>query len=250
MAQDQSRFPGIEIWKDIPRYEGYYKVSNLGRVQSLARDINKGNKHPRSKLTEKQVLQIVSEIEKGVSITELGKRYGIGKYVIFDIKKGDSWGWLTGRGGSKYYGIKTKILKTSIGSGGYPNVTLCKDGTIRWFNVHSLVMLAFIGPCPKGLEIRHYPDPEKSNCRLDNLSYGTHLENEADKDEHGTRPKGELVGTSVLTNTVIREIDRLLRMGVAGRDLAKRYKVHDSYISRIKLGLTWRWLTGRSYHGR
>jgi len=28
-----------EIWKDVPGYEGYYKVSNLGRVRSLDRTI-------------------------------------------------------------------------------------------------------------------------------------------------------------------------------------------------------------------
>ena len=28
-----------EIWKDIIGYEGYYKISNLGRVKSLARNI-------------------------------------------------------------------------------------------------------------------------------------------------------------------------------------------------------------------
>lgn len=26
-----------EVWKDIPGYEGYYQVSNLGRIKSLAR---------------------------------------------------------------------------------------------------------------------------------------------------------------------------------------------------------------------
>jgi hypothetical protein len=31
-----------EIWKDIPNYEGYYQVSNLGRIKSLAREVNKG----------------------------------------------------------------------------------------------------------------------------------------------------------------------------------------------------------------
>jgi len=32
-----------EIWKDIPEYEGYYQVSNLGRVKSLDRFIDKKN---------------------------------------------------------------------------------------------------------------------------------------------------------------------------------------------------------------
>lgn len=31
-----------EIWKDVIGYEGLYKVSNLGRVKSLARKVNNG----------------------------------------------------------------------------------------------------------------------------------------------------------------------------------------------------------------
>jgi len=34
-----------EIWKDIPNYEGYYQVSNLGRVKSLKR-----NRSPKEKI--------------------------------------------------------------------------------------------------------------------------------------------------------------------------------------------------------
>lgn len=33
----------LEIWKDIPGYEGYYQVSNYGRVKSLERYILGGN---------------------------------------------------------------------------------------------------------------------------------------------------------------------------------------------------------------
>ena len=29
----------IEIWKDVENYEGFYQVSNLGRVRSLERDV-------------------------------------------------------------------------------------------------------------------------------------------------------------------------------------------------------------------
>ena len=31
----------VEIWRDIPEYEGLYQVSNLGRVKSLSRYINR-----------------------------------------------------------------------------------------------------------------------------------------------------------------------------------------------------------------
>lgn len=32
-----------EIWRDIEGYEGYYQISNLGRVKSLERDVYKSN---------------------------------------------------------------------------------------------------------------------------------------------------------------------------------------------------------------
>lgn len=32
-----------EQWKDIPEYEGYYMVSDLGRVKTLHRTIKKSN---------------------------------------------------------------------------------------------------------------------------------------------------------------------------------------------------------------
>lgn len=40
-----------EIWKDIPNYEGFYQVSNLGRVKSLAREIlGKRNRKVKEKI--------------------------------------------------------------------------------------------------------------------------------------------------------------------------------------------------------
>lgn len=32
-----------EIWKDIENYEGYYQISNLGRLKSLERNIPRFN---------------------------------------------------------------------------------------------------------------------------------------------------------------------------------------------------------------
>lgn len=42
-----------EIWKDIPNYEGFYQISNLGRVKSLARVVVR--KSPNRKNTEQVV---------------------------------------------------------------------------------------------------------------------------------------------------------------------------------------------------
>jgi len=43
IAKTLSRL-GIEVWKDIPEYEGLYQVSNLGKVRSLDRINSKGRK--------------------------------------------------------------------------------------------------------------------------------------------------------------------------------------------------------------
>jgi hypothetical protein len=51
--------------------------------------------------------------------------------------------------------------------------------------VHRLVLAAFVGPCPEGMEVRHL-DGNPANTRLANLRYGTHSENELDKVRHGT----------------------------------------------------------------
>lgn len=76
------------------------------------------------------------------------------------------------------------ILKTPPNKRGYPEVHLYGDNRRTW-HVHVLVCLAFLGPCPDGLEIRHYDD-DKSNLALTNLSYGTRSENVLDRVRLGT----------------------------------------------------------------
>jgi hypothetical protein len=42
-----------EIWKDIPDYEGYYQVSNLGRVKSLPKKWGRGNGYVKPEFFKK-----------------------------------------------------------------------------------------------------------------------------------------------------------------------------------------------------
>lgn len=51
--------------------------------------------------------------------------------------------------------------------------------------VHRLVLAAFVGSCPDGMEVRHL-DGNPGNNTVENLAYGTHSENEMDKVLHGT----------------------------------------------------------------
>ena len=80
-------------------------------------------------------------------------------------------------------------LKPSISRDGYPSVTLCSPlaGRSRW-EVHRLVLLAFVGERPAHLVSRHL-DGNPQNNALTNLVYGTESENVQDTLRHGRHPK-------------------------------------------------------------
>jgi hypothetical protein len=108
----------------------------------------------------------------------------------------------------------------------------------RWlqFPVHFVVCRAFHGPRPEGLVVRHL-DGNSHNNHADNLSWGTQLENEADKVLHGTIVRGEKHPCAKLTASdvlVIREADESLS------SLARVYGVAPTTIHNVRSGRTWR----------
>jgi hypothetical protein len=76
--------------------------------------------------------------------------------------------------------LRGRVLKPAVDRDGYQRVHI---GVKR--GVHQLVVEAFIGPCPPGLEIRHL-DGNPANNALSNLRYGTRSENGMDRVRHGT----------------------------------------------------------------
>lgn len=77
-----------------------------------------------------------------------------------------------------------RLLAGHSGVGGHRIVKICIPGRkYRLWFVHVLVMLAFAGPKPDGLEVRHLNGDPQDN-RLSNLSYGTRQENIRDKVLH------------------------------------------------------------------
>lgn len=74
------------------------------------------------------------------------------------------------------------------------------------------------------------------------LRWATRVENEADKVEHGTLPRGERQGNSKLTADDVRAIRQQAETATHGV-VAKRFGVARSQISRIVNGDQWGWLT-------
>lgn len=78
-----------------------------------------------------------------------------------------------------------KILSTQRNTvSGYLYVTL-GYGNRRTRTVHSLVLRAFHGPRPEGVEARHLDGNQLNNSAV-NLTWGTHSENLRDTVKHGT----------------------------------------------------------------
>ena len=173
----------IEIWKDIPGYEGRYQVSDEGRVRSVDREIPV----------------------------------------------------LSRSGALMHRKYRSKILSPGRIPSGHLTVALGHgaNGT----TVHSLVMLAFVGPCPPGMEVCHI-DLNPTNNALTNLRYDTRSANLIDEYQvdRGARAK--------LTVEQVREIRDCLERGGrgTGAELARRYNVSHSAISAIKKGRSFRWL--------
>lgn len=169
-----------EEWRPIVGFEGWYSVSNLGRIRR----------------------------ENGIS-------------------------------------NRTKpgfILKNFLNSQGYPRVDLHVNGRRYSRQVHQLVALTFIGPCPHGKEINHI-DSNRDNPNLLNLEYVTRSENTLHAYRNGRGPdnKGSKSGMSKLKEEQVLKIRELYRStDLTTRQLARIFNVHQSNISDIIRRNTWR----------
>lgn len=78
-----------------------------------------------------------------------------------------------------------RLRKATAGKHGYLNVGLeIGGGRHRTKNVHSLILLTFVGPRPEGMVCRHL-NGAKADNRLANLAWGTSSENAIDVVDHG-----------------------------------------------------------------
>lgn len=114
-------------------------------------------------------------------------------------------------------------------SNGYPAVKLSRDGVAKDHKVHLLVIRAFRGPAPEGLECNH-EDGEKGNSRLANLVYRTRSYNERHKHATGLANfRGENNPSAKLTQGEIDSFPALRRtMRVV--DIAHRFGVTETTV--------------------
>lgn len=156
------------------------------------------------------------------------------------VKKGVG----TGQGSASGIGDTWRRLKEQkCGSNGsYRQVCLQKSGELRWITIHRLVLEAFVGPCPEGMECCH-DDGCPTNNRLGNLNWGTRKKNAEDRIRHGRGNKGERNSQAKLCAEQVMEIRRLRReMRLTYHSIAARYGVSKDIVFRIVKWKVWKHL--------
>ena len=138
--------------------------------------------------------------------------------------------------------VRGKILSPSVGTVGYPHLTI--DG--RSESVHRLVADAFI-PNPRGLPEVNHLDRNRANNMVENLEWTTPSGNLL----HVTRGFGVNTGSrngrSKVTEDDVIEIRRLKSTGAMTRAIARKYRLTESHVSCIITGRFWAHLDA-TYH--
>jgi len=131
------------------------------------------------------------------------------------------------------------FLTAYSGGDTYCQYSLYDNGKRRRRYAHRLVLEAFVGPCPDGMECRHL-DGNPQNNHVSNLRWDTHVNNVADRKLHGTECSGERQGSVKLDWNRVHQIRRLLEQGdYTQRKIADMFGVSPALITRIKKREVW-----------
>ena len=131
--------------------------------------------------------------------------------------------------------MSPRLKKQSTCVGGYLRVSLGREVKL----VHRLVLEAFVGPAPEGMQCRHLNGTASDN-RLVNLSWATPVDNNADKIAHGTHQAGTKNGRAKLSDSDVRAMRALRERGESFAKLGKKFGVSNQTAFGICKGKNWR----------
>jgi hypothetical protein len=101
----------------------------------------------------------------------------------FADELGRIWTTSPKRWNQKSTGNETPLRQVPVrkNKAGYCVVSLFANGKSQRAFVHTLILGAFTGPRPSGMQVCHYPSSDKENNALANLRWDTCAENQKDK---------------------------------------------------------------------
>lgn len=144
------------------------------------------------------------------------------------------------RGSRNEIGAEWHRLNSHNGKAGYRNLAIRSDRD-RWrrnYQLHRLILEAFVGPCPDGMEGCHN-DGDPENNAISNLRWDTPFNNTADKNRHGTMLKGSQCCVAKINEDDVREMRRLRDTGLPIQKIADKFCMTRWNAARICSRRTW-----------
>ncbi len=161
----------------------------------------------------------------------------VGKYQVSNLgrvksleRKVRSINWYTKK--EFFKTVHERILKPAPSNSGHLYVVLGHGEAGK--PVHQLVMKAFVGEAPQGMEVRHLNGNPTDN-RLENLQYGTRTENILDVFYQGGRWR-----KLSLDDVVYSRFASFC--GFPDQIIADELDVASSTIAKIRKGRTYQWV--------
>jgi len=128
---------------------------------------------------------------------------------------------------------KGKIMNPCVGSSGYLNTTLRKDGKSFSVRVHQLVASHFLNYCDSLCVVNHIDGNKLNNC-VENLEYVTSGVNNQKAYDTGLKLKGEEHYNAKLSDIDVLNIRIEHGMGRKSySDIETEYKVSNATVSRV-----------------
>ena len=187
--------------------------------------------------------QIATMYRAGETMTEIARQFGVNRTSIARCL-GRLCVEIHGDKTTEFLNLATRsdtddcvIWPYSRNNKGYGEVRVA--GRKKY--AHRIVCASVNGPPPSS---RHQAAHSCGNGHLGcvnprHLSWKTPVENCADKVDHGTAPTGDNNGRRKLSSAEVREI-RFIGASKTQREIASRFGVKQSMISRILSGKNWR----------
>lgn len=119
---------------------------------------------------------------------------------------------------------------------GYLGLWVTAEGRREHIRVHRAVLLAFKGEPKSGQVARHLNGKPDDN-RAENLEWGSHLENMADRKSHGNYMACD---KHVMAKLTPDQVEFIRASEMTGAAISRILGIGQSQISRIRRGQSWR----------
>jgi hypothetical protein len=131
------------------------------------------------------------------------------------------------------FSMPERLMKLQKHNRGYRFVMLTKDKTTKLFLIHRLVAKAFISN-PNNLKTVNHIDFDKTNNKVENLEWMSHLDNIKHFVKLGTKQKqiGSNGPMAKFTDSDIIKIREMVKT-IKQADIARIYNIGTDVISRI-----------------